>query len=248
MQIVDYHDRAISTLDEWQEHFVKRTKKPEHWKKGRSAYSLADFILNCNGAAILESRVSSVILQRVAFEWATPEYKAKFDRYRNPSQLDLGIFGRVGTGSSLFVGVEAKVDETFGPTVSERYRDALKTRQSNPRTKASERVEQLLSQYFSESAPPDDSRFSDIRYQLLTAAAGTVAVPQDLVVLYVLVFKTNSYDPQKGEENYNDYKKFVDCACGKYLTQTGQGVLAYELKLNGKQLVSIHEYVKFQIR
>ena len=241
MKIVDYQGSEISTLQEWERHF----NSPKHWKKGRSAYSLADFILNSNGAASLESRVSSVLSEEVIFERATPEYLAKFDSYRSPSHLDLGIFGKLASGKGMFVGVEAKVDETFGPTVSERYRDALKTRQSKPRTKAPDRVEQLLAGYFSESALPDNSRFSDIRYQLLTAAAGTVAVPQDLVVLYVLVFKTNSYDPQKGEENYRDFKKFVDCAGGKLLAQCGQFGLAYELVIDRKRLVAIHEHVNF---
>ena len=242
MKIVDYHGRAISTLEEWERHF----NSSKHWKKGRSAYSLADFILNRNGAAHLESRVSSVLSEEVIFERATPEYLAKFDSYRSPSHLDIGIFGKVGPGNSLFLGVEAKVDETFGPTVSERYRDALKTRQSNPRTKAPERVEQLLSRYFSENIAPDKSRFSDIRYQLLTAAAGTVAVPKDVMVLCVLVFKTNSYDPQKGEGNYRDYMKFLDCAGGESLVQDKQTPLAHELHLGGKRLISIHEYVDFR--
>ena len=241
MKIVDYHGSVISTLQEWERHF----DNSKHWKRGRSAYSLADFILNHNGAALLESRVSSVLSERVTFELATPEYRAKFDRYGKPSQLDLGIFGNIGSGRGLFVGVEAKVDETFGKTVGERYRDALKTRQSNPRTNAPQRVEQLLSRYFSEFEPPQDSRFADIRYQLLTAAAGTVAVPQDLVVLYVLVFKTSSYDPQKGEENYSDFKKFVDCAGGKPLAQCGQFGLAHELVIDRKRLVAIHEHVNF---
>ena len=239
MKIVDYHGREISTLEEWERHF----NSSKHWKKDRSAYSLADFILNRNGAAHLESRVSSVLSEEVIFERATPEYLAKFDTYRSPSHLDLGIFGKVGPGNSLFLGIEAKVDETFGPTVGERYRDALKTQQSNPRTKAPERVERLLAGYFSEFDPPQDSRFANIRYQLLTAAAGTVAVPQDVVVLYVLVFKTNSYDPQKGEGNYRDFKRFVDYAGGKLLAQLGETGFAHEFSIGGRRLVSIHEYV-----
>lgn len=243
MKIVNYDDDEISTLEEWREHFVKRTKKPEHWKKGRSAYSLADFILNRNGLVFLASRVSSVLSERVAFEWSTPEYKAKFDRYPNPSQLDLGIFGSIGSGSSLFVGVEAKVDEPFGSTVDVTYRKALEKQQRKKHSKAPERVEELLSKYFSESAPANDSKFADIRYQLLTAAAGTVAVPQDVVVLYVLVFKTNSYDPQKGEGNYRDFKRFVDYAGGKLLAQLGETGVAHEFSIGGRRLVSIHEYV-----
>ena len=245
MKIVDCHDRAISTLNEWREYFVKRTKKPVHWKKGRSAYSLADFILNRNGSDFLESRVSSVLSESVTFEWAMPEYKAKFDRYRNPSQLDLAIFGNIDSGKSLFVGVEAKVDEPFGPTVSKRYQAALKERCADVSTDVPERIKELLSGYFLDFDSPENSKYSGIRYQLLTAAAGTVSVPKDLVVLYILVFKTNSYDPHKGEENYSDYKKFVACTGGKPLTQPRQDVLAHELFFSKKRLIAIHEYVNF---
>ena len=243
MKIVDYHGSVISTLQEWERHF----DNSKHWKRGRSAYSLADFILNHNGAALLESRVSSVLSERVTFELATPEYRAKFDRYGKPSQLDLGIFGNIGSGKGLFVGVEAKVDEPFGPTVGERYRKALEKLERKEHSKASKRVQELLSRYFSEFDPPQDSRFADIRYQLLTAAAGTVSVQKDVVVLYILVFKTHAYDEQKGEENYRDYKRFLDCAGGETLTQPRQDVLAHELTLYGKRLVSIHEYVNFSI-
>lgn len=241
MKIVDYNGGAISTLEEWERHF----DNPKHWKRGRSAYSLADFILNHDGAALLESRVSSALLQRVAFERATPEYLAKFDSYRSPSHLDLGIFGKVASGRGLFVGVEAKVDETFGPTVSKRYQAALKERCADVSTDVPERIKELLSGYFLDFDSPENSKYSGIRYQLLTAAAGTVSVPKDLVVLYILVFKTNSYDPHKGEENYSDYKKFVACTGGKPLTQPRQDVLAHELFFSKKRLIAIHEYVNF---
>ena len=43
-------------------------------------------------------------------------------------RLDLGITGRTGSGESLFVGLEAKVDEPFGSeTVGERYQKAIET-------------------------------------------------------------------------------------------------------------------------
>lgn len=242
MKIVDYHGREISTLEEWERHF----NSSKHWKKGRSAYSLADFILNRNGAAYLEYRVSSVLSEEVIFERTTPEYLAKFDSYRSPSHLDLGIFGKVGPGNSLFVGVEAKVDEPFGQTVSKRYRNALQKRRAGEKTNAPERVKKLLSRYFLEPAPPDASKFSDVRYQLLTASAGTVAVPKGVVVLCVLVFKTDSYDTTKGEENYRDYMKFLDCADAESLAEDKQTSLVHELHLDGKRLISIHEYVDFR--
>ena len=62
----------------------------------------------------------------------------------NPSNLDLGITGHVDRWPlrpSLFVGVEAKVDETFGSTVRSRYSSAMKTREAGKNTNAPEEGE-----------------------------------------------------------------------------------------------------------
>ena len=184
MRITGHKGNDIATLDQW-----RTCVRSEHWKQGRSAYSLADFILNRNGAKILESRVSSALSQPVRLESATPEYRASFDHYRgNPSNLDLGVWGQMGFESTLFVGLEAKVDEPFGDnTVCERYRAAIRELSKNPRSRGGDRIKNLLSLYFSDPSDPCDSRFSQIRYQLLTGTAGTVARQQDLSIFYVLV-------------------------------------------------------------
>ena len=53
MTINDSHGNAIRTLEKW-----SASVRRAHWREGRSAYSLADFILNRNGTAHLESRIS----------------------------------------------------------------------------------------------------------------------------------------------------------------------------------------------
>ena len=88
--------------------------------------------MNRNGAAHLESRISSVLSQPVTLEQGTPENAASFDRYQGPARIDIGISGGIGSGESLFVGLEAKVDESFGSeTVCERYQKAIETLKSN---------------------------------------------------------------------------------------------------------------------
>ena len=173
LKVHDSKGNDIATLEQWSE-----SVRSSHWRPGRSAYSLADFIMDRNGAAHLESRISSVLSRPVRLERGTPEYAARFDRYRGPARLDIGISGRAVSGESLFVGVEAKVDESFGSeTVCERYRDALQTLSGNPRSKAAERVTGLLSRYFADTDEPCESRFAGVGYQLLTATAGTVSAP-----------------------------------------------------------------------
>ena len=248
MRVVDSRGRRISSLEQWRSQIFDGTSKRKHWRKGRSAHSLAEFIMDDRkGAAYLESRISSVLIRRAKLDVATPEYLTKFDSYQGgPSNLDLAITGHVGRsvgGSSLFVGVEAQVDETFGSTVGSRYASAIKARRYGKRTNAPERVEDLLSKYFSVSGSPDTSRFAGIRYQLLTGTVGTVTAPGEVSVFYILVFRTPMYDEDKGLANHGGYERFMEAACGRPLTRYGMGFRADELVLDGKRLVCVYDYV-----
>ena len=238
LKVHDSKGNDIATLEQWSE-----SVRSSHWRPGRSAYSLADFIMDRNGAAHLESRISSVLSRPVRLERGTPEYAARFDRYRGPARLDIGISGRAVSGESLFVGVEAKVDESFGSeTVCERYRDALQALSGNPRSKAAERVTGLLSRYFADTDEPCESRFADVGYQLLTATAGTVSAPADIAVFYVAVFRTREFDEETGKANQLDYGNFMKIAGGECLMEDDEGCLAHELGLDGRRLVCIYEY------
>ena len=238
MKLYSPSGKEIIDLKQWAE-CVRR----EHWKEGRSAYSVADFMLNHSGSKLLEERISFVLSQPVELERGTPEFRASFDRYRgNPSNLDLGIWGRVGTKSSLFVGLEAKVDEPFGSgTVCQRHRSAVKERIKNPRSNAVARIEGLLSNYFSDESDPCASKFSQVGYQLLTGTAGTAAMQADISVFYVLVFKTHLYDENKGRENLVDFESFIQAADGKALLQQGEDFQAHKIQVAGKPLVCIYD-------
>ena len=98
LKVIDSRGNDITTLEQW-----SKTVRRSHWKRGRSAYSLADFIMNRNGAAHLESRISSVLSQPVRLEQGTPEYAARFDRYEGPARLGVGSLWRAGP-----VGEEAQ--------------------------------------------------------------------------------------------------------------------------------------------
>ena len=236
LKIIDSRGNDITTLEQW-----SKTVRRSHWKQGRSANSLADFIMNRNGAARLESRISSVLSQPVRLEQGTPEYAARFDRYERPTRLDLGLSGRTGFGESLFVGLEAKVDELFGSeTVCERYQKAIETLNSNPRAKAGARVRELLARYFADTDEPCESRFANVGYQLLTATAETVAVEADISVFHVAVFRTLDYDEESDSKNQLDYENFIKLGGGECLIRPDAGFLAHELTLDGRRLICIY--------
>ncbi len=250
MRVIDTQGERITTLDQWRSRFFDGTSKARHWKKGWSAHSLAEFIINTrNGSTYLEERISSALSRPVKLEEAKPEYLARFDSYPgNSSNLDLGITGLAGPpdspSASLFVGVEAKVNENFGKTVSSTYLSAMKKRGSGTNTNAPERVKDLLSKYFSCENQPDSSRFAGIRYQLLTGTAGTVATTAELAVFYILVFRTSAYEERRPLANQQDYERFIEAAKGKPLTKGGDVLRADILTLAGKSLVCVYDQVE----
>ena len=237
MRIENSKGDEISNIDEWAA-LYDTPKKRIHWKPQRSAYSTAEFILNHNGAAYLQDKVSKLVGEAVTLERAVPEYEQRFDPFYNGREHDLGIFGSTPAGKSVFVGLEAKVDETFGALVKAAYRAAKAKESSGKDTNAPERIERLLALHFAE---PTDAMW-DVRYQLLYATAGTLAAGADISVLYVLVFRTLDYNPDIGESNQRDYQDFIELAGGKDLAQ-GSDACLHELMLDGKRLLCRYETI-----
>ena len=236
MRIQDQNGVALETLEDWQ-----ALHKPRHWKRGRSAYEVANLIVNRNGADKLAGRVSQVLGDRVQFEQITAECEVRFDRYGKGRVHDLGIRGATWSGKSLFVGVEAKVDERFGSTVAEEWQKAQQTIERGECTRLPDRILELCGRF---QGGPGISKTDDIRYQLMHGTAGTVAADADVSVFYVAVFVTGDYDPMKGEDNHNDYMKFIRRAGGIATAHNVSGATCHTLRLSGKRLTAIYQYIR----
>ena len=234
MRIENTEGKPLNCLDDW-----KSIHKPTQWKEGRSAYSVADFIVNREGACKLRDRVSSVLGEPVTFHKIIPEYEVKFDQYGKGRFHDLGIFGKTQSGKSLFVGVEAKVDESFGAYVADEWRKAQKIRESGKGTRLPERIMQLCDRF---NDGLGINKCDKVRYQLLHGTAGTVDSKADVSVFYVAVFKTDSYDKEIGESNHRDYQQFIERAGGVPTQDNGNRASSHVLTLGGKQLIAIYEY------
>ena len=241
MNIESKDGRAIHTLEDWAG-LYDTPQQSHQWKEHRSAYSVADFVLHHDGADRLQRRVSETVNEPVSFERIVPEYEQRFDSFGRGRVHDLGIFGRAADGRSVFVGVEAKVDETFGPTVHDSYLQSKANQITGTSTNAPARIEQLLAMHFS---APDVSMF-DVRYQLLYATAGTLSANADISGLYVIVFKTPLYDESIGANNYRDYIHFVNKVGGEPLAIDDKGAIAHAITFDDKRLVCVHEYFDLQ--
>jgi hypothetical protein len=157
-------------------------------------------------------------LTRVSLTDVTVEAKARFDEYRgNVRNHDLRVRGETVGGESVVICVEAKAGETLGDIVSEQEKAATKAGAGNPRSQASERLADLITTYC--KFPREDPRVSELRYQLLTAWAGTIADSKgaDHAVLALHEFLTDDRPDDRFEENGRELEVFGEVVLGSVL-------------------------------
>ena len=237
MDLIDPRGDRIDSLATWAR-LYESPRSAHQWREHRSAYSMAEFIVNRNGAAALKATVCNALGEGVDFEKGIPEFEVRFDGLGHGRVHDLGIFGRTASGASLFVGIEAKVDEPFGPLVRDAYLAAKARQVAGEATNAPERSENLLKLHFT---APDVSMF-DVRYQLLYATAGTLAAGADISVLYIVVFRTPLYNETVSAQNYRDYVDFMAKTGAARLKLSSKEAHGHKLVLQGRELVCLYEH------
>ncbi|MBC8384172.1 MAG: hypothetical protein H8E57_01480 [Candidatus Cloacimonetes bacterium] len=170
MKYQDSKGNAINNLIEWEKYFLKSDSKKKHWKDGRSAKSIAEFMINKNGIKIITDIVSNILSEKVTFSKAIPEFEVKFDNYGKGREHDLGLFGKTDSNKRVFVGVEAKVDESFNEKISDIYIKAKSKELNGESTNAPKRIEKLIQRNFNNITP---DKFN-LRYQCLYSTVGTL--------------------------------------------------------------------------
>jgi hypothetical protein len=94
--------------------------KKKHWKEGRSAFEAAHTWFE---AQDIPKSIRSVLdadptFQNAMLEKAFFEKQTELDRYPGPSQTDILATVRIPSGVAV-LGIEAKVDESFGELVKD---------------------------------------------------------------------------------------------------------------------------------
>ncbi len=95
-----------------------------------------------------------------------PELETKLDTFPGKGRVHDVVALGDGPAGRMLVAIEAKVRETFGPTVGEAYAAGSQRRGSN----APKRIEQLVRAVLGRDV--EDAR--ELRYQLVHAVAGTL--------------------------------------------------------------------------
>jgi hypothetical protein len=206
--------QSILTVDDWKR--LAPPKSKGHWVEGRSALELAKAWCGSGSPAmpsalqeLLESRHQT---QGLTFDRCYPEHRIAFDTHKGePRNADLALVGTSRKGK-VAITIEAKADESFGAKVSTTLSDALERFLETPKSMGIRRVEGLACSLFSpwiKGLP----KTGGLRYQLLTAAAGTLrfAITEgaSVAVLVVHEFATDKTLDRRHAQNTADYGAFV---------------------------------------
>ena len=205
-------DRNSSSITDWRA--WTRPKKVSQWRAGRSSMELARaWFVSASPRCpreVMDLLATNVRTANVVLLEAFPEHVTPLVERGEGRNHDLLLLA-TGDAGPVVISVEAKVDEPFGDeTIGEYW---ARARRSKDPTRAPERIRALLQMVFGSEASADADPWSGLRYQLLTATAGTAIeaarAEAGLAVLVVHEFLTEDIDSGKVDTNAKDLAKFV---------------------------------------
>ena len=239
---IEKSNAAITNLNEWLEHAGLKDPQKQ-WVEGRSAMEAARAWLEGapNGPPneIADLLRSHTDFRHVVVDQVEPEARVSFDTQRGePRIADLVISGHDEHGP--FAGsVEAKADETFGQLLSEVLDAALERTVANPRSGGVERVVELVRALVPFRAP-DTVSVGELRYQLLTGVAGTLALAAERrverAIFIIHVFETEKTSSRRLAANAKDTDQFVHRLSSGAVTRLDDGVLVGPIQVRGMAL------------
>lgn len=208
-----YKDKEILSKEEWKNAFCKSyngTNEDKHWKVGRSAERLAEDFMGKNpqGEKSLVEMVKQLTgAQSVSLNTAKIEHTSVFDKYNRPRIQDLAIWGEAD-GKKIFIGVEAKVDEPFGSvTLTQQKAKIKKMKEEKKSTDADKRLNDLVRDFLDNKIDENES----LSYQLLYYLAGSFREKDvDIIIMPVIVYKSDLYNETKGKKNHATYTSFMN--------------------------------------
>jgi hypothetical protein len=200
----------LASHADWVDHIDAKNREA-----GTSAPTLAASWagpLDLLGALATDPALGGLTVDRV-----TVEAKARFDSYAgNVRNHDLVLAAVTSTGEQVVVCVEAKAGEPLGATVAQQARAAKRAKSNNERSQADARLNDLVARLC--HYPPEDERVLRLRYQLLTAWAGTLtdagAVGVSHAVFAVHEFRTDQRPDDKSRANRAELDLFANVVLG----------------------------------
>jgi hypothetical protein len=195
----------IGSLNEW---FYKCPPKGKEiqWKDGKSAKETAK-----HWVYTIPQPFKDILKdENFKYKICSPEYITSFDPYTGGKRNhDLLIVAENKKKELIIISIESKVDEEFDKTISQKIEEGNEILTKNTNSKLLNRIEELRKTLFSEV---NDNQL-ELRYQLLTAVAGTIAEAkkQNAKKCFLLIqtFKSDEINVTKYNKNQEDLNKFI---------------------------------------
>lgn len=215
MEILGKNGATIWALEDWRR-LTPPKGRDKHWVPGRSALEVAKAWCGEDGPCV-PTEVATLLrshpdFRNVTLERAFPERQIPFDELPGePRNADLAIAARDEHGV-IAITVEGKADESFDRPVRLVLAAAARRIAEDQATRAIDRVESLSAAIL----PRWREGFAHLgvlRYQLLTAVAGSLAWARELsaerAVLVVHEFVTERTSDTRHAQNAADLDRFV---------------------------------------
>jgi len=238
--MIKKNGETINSVKEWSQ--LAGPKKDIHWKDYRSAKEVAKAWFR-EEVAKIPTEIKTIIENSEDFDLITieevePEALLYFDKFSGPSNIDVLVKGSDKHGDFI-IGIEAKADESFSLFVKDIFSDALESKIETPNTKKIIRVEQLAQSLFSKRKG-NGKKIGELRYQLLTGLAGTIAYANksniERAVFLIHEFNTPCTKNEKHQQNQLDLDNFVNRLTDGRIERVESSKLYGPIKISGKPL------------
>ena len=196
---ISKNNNIITTVEEWYQ-FAPPKAKGKHWKDGRSAKSLAQFMTDKNQVKKLEDILVELEYNTKGVISCTPEANTVLPCKGNGRNHDLLMIGE-----DFVVGIEAKVSEPFGEEISTELIEASDNKKG--------RIDKLANELFGCKINEVKDGL-ELRYQLLTGVYGTLREAENnqkskaLFLVVVFTDGLTSEDENAVNRNNDDFKNF----------------------------------------
>ena len=196
---------TITNVNDW--FIVAPPKgKEKQWKDGYSAKELAKFVTANKEKfnELIKSIVTESFKSKISASFCgEPEAETKLPPKgsRGPRNHDLLLYNK-----DLVIGIEAKVNEPFGNSISEELKNADSENKK-------ERIKWLKKTILPD---PQKEEANQLKYQLFTATAGTLleAYRRKVEQCIVLVLSFNE-NQESNADNNKSFKDYVNLVCGE---------------------------------
>jgi hypothetical protein len=238
--MIEKNGKSINSVEDWRQ--LAGPKEKIHWKDHRSAKESAKAWFR-DGKAKLPSEIETIIeksenFDLITIEMVEPEALLHFDEFSGPSNMDVLVKGNDRHGNFI-IGIEAKADESFSLFVKDIFSDAMETKIETPNTKKIIRIEQLAQSFFSKRNQ-NGKKIGELRYQLLTGLAGTIAYANrnniNRAVFLIHEFNTPRTVTENHKQNQIDLNNFINRLTNGEIKYFDVDILYGPLKIPGKPL------------